>query len=74
MIFKSCECEHGCHFRDAVCLSPFGNFGHKYGQKFPENVLVCKRTHGQTEMLCPDCAADCRAGAADNQFTEDDEK
>lgn len=55
-----CECEHACHHADTGAVSPNGNPGHRYGAKFVVGKLVTVRTDGQTERVCPDCAADCR--------------
>lgn len=55
---KSCECEHAAHLY-AGELTPHGNPGHKYMQRFMQLAPV-KTAYG-TFRVCPDCAKDCLA-------------
>jgi hypothetical protein len=60
-----CQCEHEAHF-DPVKRTPDGNPGHRYGARFTGYFMVQVRS----ERLCPDCAADCRAGTRDGSVAK----
>lgn len=57
---KHCECEHIAHF-DKGWLTPNGNPGHRADALFHRDCMKHVRTPYGLELVCPDCADDCRA-------------
>lgn len=59
MKLHPCECEHISHFEKGE-LTPNGNPNHDYGNKYDEKTMVKIRHDNGTELVCADCANDCR--------------
>lgn len=55
---SKCMCEHVAHL-DENELTPNGNPGHQFAQRFYKGVLVQIHTTYGVIQVCPDCAKDC---------------
>jgi hypothetical protein len=61
---QPCQCENAAHFHDAPALTPNGNPGHKYGQRFTHGLVAVVTEFG-TFAVCADCRKDCQADSAE---------